>query len=124
MQLCGSLSILWHCLSLGLERKLTFSSPVATAEFSKIAGILSAALSQDHFQNLTSACLSVMFGIDLDYADVEWFALETNQEHSVILEIATKYCISYSSVDYEGYSMSSKRFYTDIYTVVDMSHLN
>ena len=34
MQLC--LSILWHCLSLGLEWKLTFSSPVATAEFSKI----------------------------------------------------------------------------------------
>ena len=38
MQLCGSLSILWHCLSLGLEWKLTFSSPVATAEFSKFAG--------------------------------------------------------------------------------------
>ena len=33
VQLCGSLSILWHCLSLGLEWKLTFSSPVATAEF-------------------------------------------------------------------------------------------
>ena len=48
MQLCGSLSILWHCLSLGLEGKLTFSSPVATAEFSKFAGILSAALSQHH----------------------------------------------------------------------------
>jgi len=46
--LCGSLSILWHCLSLGLEWKLTFSSPVATAEFSKFAGILSAALSQHH----------------------------------------------------------------------------
>ena len=29
MQLCGSLSILWHCLSLGLESKLTFSNPVA-----------------------------------------------------------------------------------------------
>ena len=29
MQLCGSLSILWHCLSLGLEWKLTYSSPVA-----------------------------------------------------------------------------------------------
>ena len=28
----------WHCLSLGLEWKLTFSSPVATAEFSKFAG--------------------------------------------------------------------------------------
>ena len=44
VQLCGSLSILWHCLSLGLEWKLTFSSPVATAEFSKFGGILSAAL--------------------------------------------------------------------------------
>ena len=44
----GSLSILWHCLSLGLEWKLTFSCPVATAEFSKFAGILSAALSQHH----------------------------------------------------------------------------
>ena len=32
--------------SLGLEWKLTFSSPVDTAEFSKFAGILSAALSQ------------------------------------------------------------------------------
>ena len=37
-----------HCLSLGLEWKWTFSSPVANAEFSKLAGILSAALSQHH----------------------------------------------------------------------------
>ena len=35
------IAILWHCLSLRLEWKLTFSSPVATAEFSKFAGILS-----------------------------------------------------------------------------------
>ena len=48
MQLCGSLSILWHCVSLGLEWKLTFSGPVATAEFSKFAGLSSAALSQHH----------------------------------------------------------------------------
>ena len=34
--------------SLGMEWKLTFSSPVATAEFSKFAGILSATLSQHH----------------------------------------------------------------------------
>ena len=40
-ELCGSLNILWHCLSLGLEWKLIFSSPVATPEFSKFAGILS-----------------------------------------------------------------------------------
>ena len=35
MQLCSSLNIHWHCLSLGLEWKLIFFSPVATAEFSK-----------------------------------------------------------------------------------------
>ena len=46
VHLCGSLNILWHCLSLELEWKLTFSSPVATTEFSKFAGILNAALSQ------------------------------------------------------------------------------
>ena len=48
VQLCHSLNILWHCLSLGLEWKLTLSSPVATAAFSKFAGTLSAALSQHH----------------------------------------------------------------------------
>jgi len=41
------LSILWHCLSLGLG-KLAFSSPVAIVEFSKFADILSAALGQHH----------------------------------------------------------------------------
>ena len=41
MQLCGSLSILWRWLSLWLEWKLTFSSLVATSEFSKFASILS-----------------------------------------------------------------------------------
>ena len=51
VQLCSSLSILWHCLSLGLEWKLTFSSPEATAEFSKFAGILSAALSSFRILN-------------------------------------------------------------------------
>ena len=35
-------------LFFGIGMKLTFSSPVATAEFSKFAGILSAALSQHH----------------------------------------------------------------------------
>jgi hypothetical protein len=48
VQLCGSLSILWHCVSLGLEWKLTSSSPIASAGFSKFAGVLSAALSQHH----------------------------------------------------------------------------
>ena len=33
------------------------------------------------------------WGIDSDYCDIEWFALETNRDHSVIFEIASKYCI-------------------------------
>ena len=41
VQVCGSLDILWHCLSLGLEWKLSFSIPVTAAELSKFAGILS-----------------------------------------------------------------------------------
>ena len=60
MQLCGSLSILWHCCVLGLECKLTFSSPVATAEFSKFAGILSAALSQHHLSGFEIAQLEFL----------------------------------------------------------------
>ena len=46
-------------------------------------------------------------GIDLDYCDIEWFALEKNRDHSVIFEIAPKYCISDYFVDYEGYYISS-----------------
>ena len=59
VQLCSSLSILWHCLSLGLEWKLTFSSPVATAEFSKFAGTMSAYLSLT-LKNFTN-CLFIIF---------------------------------------------------------------
>ena len=44
-------------LSLGLEWKLTFSSPMATAEFSKFAGILSAALSRHHLSGFETAPL-------------------------------------------------------------------
>ena len=40
------------------------------------------------------------WGIDLDYHDIEWFALEMNRDHSVVFEIASKYCISDSFVDY------------------------
>ena len=51
------------------------------------------------------------WGIDLDYRDSEWFALETNSDHSVFFETASKYCISDSFVEYEGYSISSKGFF-------------
>ena len=40
----GRLNAVWLYLSLGLECKLTSSSPATTVEFSKFAGILSAAL--------------------------------------------------------------------------------
>ena len=35
-----------------------------------------------------------------DYHDVEWFALETNRDHSFVVEIASRYCISDSFVGY------------------------
>ena len=48
--------------------------------------------------------------IDLDYCDIEWFALEMNRDHSVTFEIASKYCISNSFIDHDGYSNSSEGF--------------
>ena len=50
------------------------------------------------------------WGTDLDYCDIEWFALETNRDHSVIFEIASKYWILDSFVDHDGYSISSEGF--------------
>ena len=57
------------------------------------------------------------WGIELDYPDIEWFALEMNRDHSVIFEIASKYCISGSFVDHDGYSISSGGF---LHAVVDI----
>ena len=56
---------------------------------------------------------------------LEWVAsasplgsgMETNRDHSVVFEIASKYCISDSFVDHHGYSISSERF---LPTVVDI----
>ena len=54
--------------------------------------------------------LTYGWGIDFDYCDVELFALEMTCDHFTIFEVAPKYCISNSFVDYEGYSISSKGF--------------
>ena len=40
-----------------------------------------------------------------------------NRYHSVIFETASKYCISDSFVDYDGYSISSKGFLPKGYLV-------
>ena len=55
--------------------------------------------------------------MDLDYCDIEWFAFEMNRDLSVVFEIASKYCISDSFVDHNGYSISSEGF---LPTVVDI----
>ena len=47
------------------------------------------------------------WGIALDYCDFERFAFIIL---SVVFEIASKYCISGSFVDHDGYSISSEGF--------------
>ena len=56
-------------------------------------------------------------GHRIGYRDIVWFTLEMNRDHSVVFEIAFKYCISHSFVDCEGYSTSSKGF---LPTVIDV----
>ena len=53
----------------------------------------------------------------MDYCDIEWFALETNRDHSIGFEIVPRYCTLDSFVDYNGYSISPKGF---LPTVVDI----
>ena len=47
-------------------------------------------------------------GIDLDYCNIEQFALQMNRDHSVVFETESKYCILDPFVDYDGYSVSPK----------------
>ena len=46
----------------------------------------------------------------LDNCDIEWFALETNRDHSVVFEIASKYAFWTLLLTIMGYSISSKGF--------------
>ena len=57
------------------------------------------------------------WGIGLYYCDIEWFAWQTNRDHSVVFDIAPKYCILDSFLDYDGYSISTKGF---LPTVIDL----
>ena len=61
------------------------------------------------------------WGIYLDYCDSEWLSFEKNQDHSVIFEIVSKYCISDSLVDYISYFITSKGF---LPMAIDSGHLN
>ena len=57
-------------------------------------------------------------GLDLNYHDIEWLALETNRDHCVVFQIASKYCILDSFVDYHGYSISSKGFLSAVVDII------
>ena len=48
----------------------------------------------------------------------EWFALEKNRDHSVVFETVSKYCISDSSADYDGYCISSKGFLPTVVNIM------
>ena len=47
-------------------------------------------------------------GRKLGLPDIELFALGINRDHSIIFEIASKYCISESFVDDDSYFISSR----------------
>ena len=49
---------------------------------------------------------------------IEWFALETNRDYSVIFEITSKYCILDSFVDHDGYSISSEGFLSAVVDIM------
>ena len=55
-------------------------------------------------------------GIDLDYRDIELFALEMNRDHSVVLRLHPSTAF-WTLVDYDSCSISSKGF---LPTVVDI----
>ena len=49
---------------------------------------------------------------------VYMFALATNRDHSVVSEIASKYCITDSLVDHDGYSISSEGFLSAVVDIM------
>ena len=76
-----------------------------------ILGVSSRRSCRSSWNHSTSASSALLIGgIGLDYYDIEWFALESNRDHSVIFEITAKYCILDSFVHYEGDFISSKGF--------------
>ena len=48
--------------------------------------------------------------------------MEANRDHSVVFEIASKYCISESFVGYDGYSISSEGFLPTIVDIMRMGN--
>ena len=59
----------------------------------------------------------------MDYCDTEWFALETNRDHSVVFEIASKYCISDSFLAPTSNAEEAEveRFYEDLQDLLELT---
>ena len=93
-------------LQVSLDFLLLHSSPLWWKEHLLLVLVLAS-----HHRTIRLQLLWLShWDIDLDYCDVEWFALETNRDHSVVFEIALKYRILDSAANYESYSISSKGF--------------
>ena len=92
----------------------TFQSPMLK-KTSSFGGGIHSRRSYRSSQNCSiSASLTLVVGTQT--CDIKCFALEMNRDHSVVLEIVPKYCISDSFIDYECYTIFSKGF---LPTVVD-----
>ena len=104
----------------GISCLLTFAFQSPIMKQTSFLGVSSRRSCKSSWNCSTSASSILLFDaqswIDLDYCDIEWFALETNRDHTVIFEIASKYAFQ-TFDDYEGYSISSKGF---LPTVIDI----
>ena len=107
------------CIDLGVARSRTGLSDFHFHRLSKFevysTVLFSSVQSLSHVQFFATPFNFSFFSvtgwdIDLGYCDIEWFALETNRDHSIVFEIASKDCILDSLVDHDGYSISSKGF--------------
>ena len=57
------------------------------------------------------------WGIDSDSCDIEWFALEKQTDHFVVLESASEYWILDFFIEHAGYSISSKGFWPAVVNI-------
>ena len=57
-------------------------------------------------------------GLNLDYPDIEWFSLETNRDHSVVLLRLHPSNAFWTLVDCDSYSISSKGFLPTVVVIM------
>ena len=85
-----------------------------------LLGVSSRRSCRSSLNHSTSASSALLIREVLDYCDIQLFTLEMNRDHSVIFEIASKYCILDSFVDYDGYYISSKGFLPTVVDIMDI----